>query len=356
MNNKLLRKLTLSAVTLGVAAISATTSTFAWFTTNGTVSASTVSGTVKSSDILALIKSPTGWNGTTPKYDGTYALDTTSKTFTSSSTAAATFAKSTTLVSEGANDNGNMQPVAISGAAKADNVGSFTKAATSANTFDESTTAKDLVHYQFVIALSSLDKTKTYNVSMTLPALSQTPSSQYLLANAGTNDSAKAGSTLTLKIEDALSIGVKNTIVKDTNVKDTNKSTYGIATATTGPSSLGSDATGNYHAITETGANDAKGDAIAYYNNVYGLTGDSAIKLPDSYATNYNSSAWYTTTSEATAKTIYSITGVTEAVVATDLYFFIDGWDYQCFNAIGGLSLFNASAEITFAVEAQSQS
>ena len=349
MNKKLLRKLTLSAVTLGVAAVSATTSTFAWFTTNANVSASTVSGTVKASDVLALIKSPIGWDASgNAKYDGTYSWDESSTTYSSTSTSAATFAQSTTLHSQGG-VNTKMQPVAIAGTAASNNVGSFTTDKTSATTSNAAAT--DYVHYQFVIALSSLDSSKTYDIMMTLPALNQDTHSQYLLANAGTIDAAKAGSTLTLKIEDALSIGIKNTIVTSDNA-----SNYGVTTAptVTKDTKFKDDATGNYHAIDETGENNAKGDAIAYYNNVYG----SSIALPTNYSTNYRTNGgnvWYSSSSTATAKTIYSITGVSEAVIATDLYFFIDGWDYQCFNAIGGLSLFDDNASISFEVKDNSQ-
>lgn len=349
MNKKLLRKLTLSAVTLGVAAVSATTSTFAWFTTNGTVTASTVSGTVKASDVLALIKSPTGWDSNgTAKYDGSYTWNSESTTYdTATTTSAQTFLRETTLHSQGG-DNTQLQPVAIDGTPHAtDNVGSFkTKHASTAHDFTGDTKATDYIHYQFVIALSSLDTNKTYNVNMQLPALSQISHTQYLLADAGSN--ATKGSTLTFKIEDALSIGIKNTIVTSGN--------YGVTTApsVTSGSQFKNDATGNYHAIAEIGANNAKGDAIAYYNAVYG----SSISLPDNYATNYGSgetkNVWYSSGSTATAKTIYSITGVSEAVIATDLYFFIDGWDYQCFNAIGGLKLFNDGAKIEFEVEKQS--
>jgi len=355
MNKKLLRKLTLSAVTLGVAAVSATTSTFAWFTTNGTVTANTVSGTVKASDVLALIKSPTGWDASgNAKYDGSYTWNNESTTYdTSTTTSAQNFLQQTTLHSQGG-DNTKLQPVAIGGTYSATNVGTFTTKANGAHTFAENTVATDYIHYQFVIALSSLDTTKTYNVKMQLPALSQAEHSQYLLANAGTNSSTAKGSTLTFKVEDALSIGIKNTIVASTN-----KANYGVGTLPTGTQLsnfvANSDATGNYHAIAETGANDAKGDAIAYYNNVFGLSDNSAISLPNNYTNNYGTgetkNVWYSNTSTATAKTIYSITGVSEAIIATDLYFFIDGWDYQCFNAIGGLSLFDNDAKIEFNVE-----
>ncbi len=73
MNKKLTRKLTLSAVTLGVAALSLTSTTYAWFTTNGSATASGIKGSVAASDANMLIKTPTGYSGS----NGTAAWDTT---------------------------------------------------------------------------------------------------------------------------------------------------------------------------------------------------------------------------------------------------------------------------------------
>ncbi len=336
MNNKILRKLTLSAVTLGVAALSLTTTTYAWFTTNSRVTASTVSGTVKASDVLMLIKSPT-WNGATGTTSGTAVYDNVN------------FGTSTTLNAEAATTA--LQPVAI----KSATVGEFYEAkGNNEHKFEETSNIANYVHYQVVIALSSLQEGTTYDVKMTLPQLNQDKQSQYLVANAGT--AAAAGSTLEFGVYDALSIGIKNTIVTSSN-----KGTYGITTAPTGPSAFvnSSDASGYYHAITETDANNAKGDAIAYYNAVYG----SNIQLPASYSSYYSGALYNAYDSSSAEKSLYKIatgTGndaIHEAVIATDLYFFIDGWDYQCFNAIGGLALFkDEAASISFNVTGEATS
>ncbi len=320
MNNKILRKLTLSAVTLGVAALSLTTTTYAWFTTNSTVTAKNVSGTVQSSDVLMLIKNPASWT------EAQTNATTTPKTAVYTSV---NFAKEITLVPE--NTTTALQPVAIKQA-----IGSgvaFTEAKDD-HTFSETSKIANYVHYQVVIALSSLQENTTYDVKMTLPQLNQDIQSQYLVANAGNHADAAAGKTLTFGVYDALSIGIKNTIVTSSN-----NGSYGITTAPTKDASFvsQSDASGYYHAITETSAGDAKGDAIAYYNNVYGI---SSVVLPTDYANYYSGALYNQSSSKSAEKKLYSITGVTEAVIATDLYFFIDGWDYQCFNAIGGLSLF----------------
>ncbi len=355
MNKKILRKLTLSAVTLGVAALSVTTSTFAWFTTNGNASASSVSGKVESQKALMLIKSPTGWNGSTPVYTGATVWDESSAIYSSpESSSAATFGKSTTLINEAGNGTklNGLKPVSIvsSNSKKDTPDGQFyTNSTNATHTYTTQASSSDYLHYQVVIALSGLVAKTTYTVSMTLPTLNTTTShKQYLMVDAGTHDNAKAGKTLSLGITDALSLGIKNTVVSGNQSTDT----YDLTNGGTYNSSLSDDATGFYHASAETDANNEKGDAIAYYNNVYkGSTSFNNISLPSNYANCYKNkpieenaqdSDYYFRYWSSTAKTIYSVTPSADGslVVVTDLYFFIDGWDYQCFNAIGGLDLF----------------
>ncbi len=347
MNKKILRKLTLSAVTLGVAALSVTTSTFAWFTTNGSASASTVSGKVESQNALMLIKSPTGWNGSTPVYTGATVWDESSATYSSpESSSAATFGASTTLINEagnGAKLNG-LKPVSILNDAYSEGnktpSGTFyTNSTNATHTYTTQASSSDYLHYQVVIALSGLVSGTKYTVSMTLPALNTTTHDQYLMVDAGNHTSAKAGNTLKLCIQDALSLGIKNTVVSGNQSTDT----YDLTNGGTYNSSLDNDATGFYHALAETDGTTEKGDAIAYYNNVYKDSASyTSISLPTNYADCYKNNTDLFSSWSNTAKTIYSVTGTDNGslVVVTDLYFFIDGWDYQCFNAIGGLDLF----------------
>ncbi len=368
MNNKLLRKLTLSAVTLGVAAISATTSTFAWFTTNGSATASGVSGTVTSSGVTMLIKSPTGWkdenSSVKPVYDGSTIWDSNSTTFTtSSSSSAAEFKTSTNLVNE-AGITSSLKPVSIlndtNTTASNSPTGTFYNKGegASGHAYTSTASSSDYLHYQVIIAVSDLEADSTYDVKMQLPEIASAEASQYLLVDAGTG--ATAGSTIKVKIEDALSIGIKNTIITSSN-----KSSYGNTTEGSITSfASNTDASGYYHAVEEqqkvtVDSNSVDGDAITYYNNTFGA---NSITKPTSYDSCYKSSEYFNTTdskwsTEANAKTLYSITGEKNGsfVCVTDLYFFIDGWDYQCFNAIGGLSLFADSANtITFTCTKQS--
>ena len=185
-----------------------------------------------------------------------------------------------------------------------------------------------------------------------------------------------------------LSVGIKNTIVSDNTVAAKYGLNSGVNLTTTSGDNqqYKDDASGWYHAIAEVSD---KADAVTYYNNVYGLTGNNKIARPkhvkdnptdsdpgkddggnykatEEYSSYYQSGALYTTnytkdkdgqstsTIESitcTDKVIYKLAHTTSAVVVTDLYFFIDGWDYQCFNAVSGMSLFaENSNQISFTV------
>ncbi len=382
MNKKMLRKLTLSAVTLGVAALSVTTSTFAWFTTNGKATASKVSGTVKASDVTMLIKSPTGWKNSegtmTPVYDGSYYWDNESSSMASTTSGSArTFGTSTELVNESGNGDTTtkLTPLAISnGTSLSSTTGpSFTKYSDTGKTTTETVSSSDYLHYQVVIALNGLVSGKTYDVKMQLPTISNATAEQYLLVDAG--NGATAGSTIQLEISDALSLCIKNTVI-DSNSK--NASDYGLSQGgAIASSNVSNDATGFYHAKeekaivmtksgSETSFSEKNGEAITYYNNVYGLPVSSpssinVINKPTSYESTYCKTNEYFNASDASwstsgkEKTLYTVTGGESFVCVTDLYFFIDGWDYQCFNAIGGLSLFSGDT-ITFKCDSVSNS
>ncbi len=351
MNKKTLRKLTLSGVTLGVAALSLTSTTYAWFTTNGEAKATGISGSVTAAEANMLIKSPTGWktegSTVTPVYDGTTVWDT--NTFTTTSDAvAATFGQTTTLVNEAGPTTTNLKPVSIlstsDASASTTPTGSFYELTTDHALSTTAASSSCYLHYQVVIALSGLVSTKTYSVQMQLPELNTDEASQYLLVTDGVK---KAGETVTVSIEDALSLGIKNTVV----ASDTNDTKAGTITSFTG--NTADKSSGYYHAVEEK---TDKGNAITYYNNVYG---GNKISLPGNYASCYKSEYFNTTDAKwsadkyAHAKTLYTVSGTDNGsfVCVTDLYFFIDGWDYQCFNAIGGLSLFSGS-DIKFNLKA----
>jgi hypothetical protein len=97
----------------------------------------------------------------------------------------------------------------------------------------------------------------------------------------------------------------------------------------------------HYRYLTE----DSSGaDAVEYYNNLLGET----LNRPASgtFATTYESTALCTVTTGQSSSTTYNdITCLTlasdarDAVFGIKLTFYIDGWDYQCFNAVAGTSI-----------------
>ncbi len=331
MKKNLLRKLTLSAVTMGVAALSVTTSTFAWFTTNGTATANTIEGTVQASDILFMIASPT-WSDAEESKTSTASYEKS------------TYTSSVTLTQENywngsastAYDGKNLYPVAIAGNANATNVGSFTSVNDN-HKFDKTADRSYYIYYQVRFGLSQMNKAKTTTVKMDFSGLNVSAAgSQTLLADAGSADSAKKGQTVTRTIGDVLSLGINNTYT------------------TTG--TFSNDATGYYHCVEEKETDGC--NAHEYYNNIFGLT-ENKVAVPTSYLSNYKSAyfgSWTKSTSTDSSSsttttdgsyTLFSVKGVESIEVTTDFYFFIDGWDVDCFNCVGGLSFSADSINFT---------
>ena len=314
MTNKILRKLTLSAVTLGVAAVSATTSTFAWFTTNSEVTASKVEGSVKEADgnMLLSVKNGTSWESP---------------------------AKTVTLPA-GAT---SLAPVQAS--SKTDNsttTYSFTKS-TSTGTFNTATDGTEYIHYELIFHMSDLatgDNIKNV-VTANFNNFAGGNGSQYLLVDAGTG--AKAGDTITVNLLDVLSMRVESSIILN---GDTNKTSYGISdTISATANNISSNTTKFYRYNTEkdtvTVGNDEKNaDALTYYKNVY--SNATSVTRPDNtpnYETTYLSNTDNISDSSKAGITLFEVTGTSKAYVKTDIYFYIDGWDKQCFNAAGGLKI-----------------
>lgn len=314
MTNKILRKLTLSAVTLGVAAVSATTSTFAWFTTNGTVEASGVSGTVKEVNgnmLLSVFKS-SAWQG--PLKNVILPAGTT--------TLAPVQVTSTT--SGGTTTYG------------------FTKAGETKGEFNETATANtDYIHYELVFHMSDLANGGGLKNVLTANFNGFTGQSgtQYLLADADASTGAKAGDTISVDLLDVLSVRVESSIILDAN-----KSTYSIndtISATAGNISNNGTKFYRYNQEKDTvtvSRTDKKADALTYYNNVHqkSLNRDN---IKPTYETTYLSTTDNTSDTTKTGITLFEITGTSKAYVKTDIYLYIDGWDKQCFNAVGGLQI-----------------
>ncbi len=358
MNKKILRKLTLSAVTLGVAALSVTTSTFAWFTTNGSASASTVSGTVTSSDSNMLIKTIKAWDGQS------YTNDESTTATASGSNVWDGFSKSVTLRPQ---TGVSLQPVTwstestyvdINGSSQTSSHTGFHKAGND-HKFNQEAKDTDVLHYQVVFAITDLDSTgsTTKKVTATFKDFSDVTANQYLLVNAYADSSgtAVAGKTIQVSLLDVLSLRVKSKLLSSSDFN-----TYGITDSTkiVTSSDVLPTTGANYrykediNSLSDGSSGTLTGNAIDYYNNVYGI-GSATNKLtkPGNTAQGYAESG-ETYFSNEGGIDLFSVKGTTNqttAYVLTDFYFYIDGWDNQCFNCVGGLSLTDGKIDFTLA-------
>ena len=85
-------------------------------------------------------------------------------------------------------------------------------------------------------------------------------------------------------------------------------------------------------------------DAIYYYNNYMGLTGDDMIALPDGYNDNYESDTLYGTTVisqggapvESRKVTLFDINATDNLEFKLTFNFYLEGWDIDCFSVITG--------------------
>ncbi len=346
MKKNTLRKLTLSAVTMGVAALSLTSTTYAWFTTNGEATASGVKGTVAAADSNMLIKTATyaASKDTLNKTVATWPANF-SKDLTGIESVKAT-QSSDEQVANNATVTPALQPVTWKDSA-------FVKAGSTTGNFDGVITENvDVLHYEVVFAITNLPAAQqTISVSFS-EFTKNAKGSQYLLVNAG--DSAVAGKTIQVNLLDVLSLRTESTVITGDYL-----TTYNIDKTQTDLVESITATNQNYRykedkqELTDVTSGSAStssltGDAIAYYNNVYGLTDTSVspakITKPTNEAQGYASSTSETYFGEENKNGITLFTvpegNANKTVyVKTDFYFYIDGWDYQCFNCVGGLTL-----------------
>ncbi len=322
MNNKILRKLTLSAVTLGVAALSLTTSTYAWFVSNDDVTASTVSGTTKVADSNMLISTK---NDTRSGY--TIA------------------GKECVLTSVDADVN--LTPVEASGATAA--TATFKKAGDTVGQFTTDAAATDVLHYEVIFYMSDLAANNTLTAKF--KGFTGGTGTQYLLVDASSEEGgAKAGDTISVDLLDVLSLRVESSVLTQSEY-----SAYGISDtiAEAAQPTISENTTKYYRYNSESdtvkvNGSNKKADALTYYNNVFTT---STASRPNPYKPTYEGTALSSTKDNTLANsiTLFDLTpkngGVRKGYVKTDLYFFIDGWDKQCFSAVGGLGITAGSIE-----------
>ena len=307
MNKKLVRKLALSAVTLGVAALSVTTTTFAWFTTNGTASAEHITANTVAAKANMMIRS---WN---PNADTPAFGDWTT---------------TATLISKTGSQLQPVEPTSTMGEFKTmNNVSGTTVAIDGADNY------KYVVQYKIQFSITDIPA-GTSTLKMYLSNMAFTANAnQYLLVDATTdtttNAAAAAGQTISVGLSDVLSLQI-NTIASNEAGADTALTGDDVATLTATNT--------NYRNTAETSVETAT-DALVYYNKVYNrnLTRPSLTYGADILSTVTSAD----TNNGITIATFTNTTGAGQEqrnkyqYVTTTFTFFIDGWDHECFNAIG---------------------
>jgi hypothetical protein len=153
---------------------------------------------------------------------------------------------------------------------------------------------------------------------------------QTLLADAGTSEEAKAGKKVTVGLQDVLAMNINDVATFPTDATATK--TDGITSPLNGKAY-------RYKAETPTAA-----DAVTYYNN---LLGEDLVRPTTGYTDQYADTT-IMGGEGATDFTLYTL-GETQrsAVFGLTFTFFIDGWDYQCFNAVAESSFATGTFEFS---------
>ena len=301
MKKNLTRKLALSAAAMGVAALSVTTTTYAWFTSNSEATATAV----KASTVDA--------------GEGNILLSLDAKNW----------GKTATLPDK---SSVKLAPV------------QYGTGETTTGYYGLNGT-KDLsgntISYELFVQVSNVAAGSTISMNLSNFEFSA-KQTQKLLASAGTDD--PAGTKVTVGLDDVLAMRVENVALPNDAIIPTGLTASEVAANNK-----------HYRYLTE---NSSGADALEYYNNLLG----EHLTRPASgeFATTYESTALCTvTTGESSSTTYNDITCLTlasdkrDAVFGIKLTFYIDGWDYQCFNAVAGTSI--TGGAINFKVTPQAQ-
>ena len=351
MKKNLTRKLALSAVTMGVAALTVTSTTYAWYTSNATATASTITGTAKAADGNLLIGKVTG-NGKSST-DATQTVDDVTSWATT-----LTFDASSAKLSPVTWDSSSKQWQAV-------NTGNSTLTKVE-NT--DSVIVRQTVWFN----IDSVSADSELTVKMN--GLSQTP-------NNGKNQKLAVSDT---KIGGSVDNKTTSRTVKLTDVLACRITSVSLPSGVT---AIGADK--NYKWTSE---NTSNGDAVIYYNNIYGLgqytqVDTKTVTSPASGTTYYTKSgetytkaesltSWaenteyytksgeelvrptntgfentYLSNTETTALSLLNVAKFDDTATEQNyrfgvtFEFYIDGWDYQCYNAIGGQSFAGLSLE-----------
>ena len=298
MKKSIRRKLALSALSVGVALLSVTATTYAWFTTNTTATATGVQGTASSLDTSLLIGKAE--NGT---FGAKLELDPVSNVKL----------KPLQWTSEGLKNLAN-----------------------NAATYTDS--QHDYVSYTIFFKVTDLTNAKPKDLTLKITDLNkdltneQTQGDQVLVADAAestaTNyDNYKAGQTISgIKLVDSLSLEVGTLTKVTTDAAVTVAKTSDVQTK--GVFNYTADAPTDY-------------DSLIYYNNVMGTT---AARTSD--ATQYNTNALWNGT-DGNEIRLLTLTNTSEPAASKEVVFsltfniYLNGWDKDNFNAVAAKQFVN---------------
>ena len=325
MKKNLTRKLALSAVTMGVAALTVTSTTYAWYTTNSQATASGMKANTAAANSNLLIATQTrsdSKEATTLQEDLKWGNSVS-------------FVEKTEQLQPAQWDATNSKWVGV----------------------DDSTNATTVT---YTVWFQVTDLTATKKLKLTLGAASFKNSSngtdnlgrnkQHFLVDAVGADgdqNYKAGKDQSVGLVDVL--GIQTNLVGEYTLSYATEASEGTALGDAvytkkEDNKIVTSTTTNYRFLSEVSDGDKTGDAVIYYNNVVTHEGNG-ISRPDSYSNFFNATSLATekdgslTYNPVEIATIAGTSNNKDAYFGISFTLFIDGWDYQCFNAVAGTEL-----------------
>ena len=321
MKKNLTRKLALSAVTMGVAALTVTSTTYAWYTTNSQATASGMKANTAAADSNLLIATQTrsdSKEATTLQEDLKWGNSVS-------------FVAKTNELQPAQWDATHSKWVGVDGRTEVTTV-TYTVWFQATDITSSKTLKLQLGGARFKNSSSSDDNLGRNKQHFLVDAVGEKGGQDY-----------KAGKDQYVGLVDVL--GIQTNLVGEYTLSYAIESSSGTAigdavyTKKTENTIVTSDTT-NYRFLSENTTN--TGDAVIYYNNVQ--TGAN-IKRPDPYNSFFNKTSLATEGDEGLNYNPVEIATITPTNDNKDAYFgisftlFIDGWDYQCFNAVAGTTL-----------------
>ena len=325
MKKNLTRKLALSAVTMGVAALTVTSTTYAWYTNNGSASASSLKASTSAAEGNLLLKygNPTSGSTGSLTAENTCTDTTAPDKGYSTSIELGTIAKDLKPAQWLNKDDKIAQSSGTDSEDKKATANGFYQLA------DKETASSDINTHYIWFYVEAPAKTK-YNLTLKFTTTKDSTETAGLSfsggkkqkltmnSNSSTDASATQATETTVGLDDVLAMRVDSILATNSNGVTVTSKNYKYKAE-----QLGSD----------------KADALVYYNNVMGTSygTDSTTRHNSNCET-----SWYMSSGDGvTIATCDNTSGSETAAYyfGISFTFFIDGWDYQCFNAIGGQSI-----------------